>query len=416
MQVFKVYDVIIEDMKMLNEGKVKGLNAEAVVWFQINHLLEEVQRLQGCISKIQESSIARITLLEEQLEQKRLHIVRLESKLDLYKDYDELKRQVTILKSDLVNNPQGKDIELLLEKTKIQVPELRDKSPSRESEGVTEHQSTLQPPTLPITPLNTLPHPFQNVDAFGSLLGEEIVSSWRKTIESHQKSPALPSSDGLVKSTTPLLENNAEKSSTASTPQPLDTTGQHSPHENLVNGNPKSPHEDNNNHNNHNNNIPLAATFVNNFLRSDDSLKSPYRFDEHRSQFKFAEDLGMAPGSMVGRLGESLIPKGDPMEARLQEMLRYNMDKYASQNLDTLHIARRVRELLSIHNIGQRLFAKYVLGLSQGTVSELLSKPKPWDKLTEKGRDSYRKMHAWACDENAIMLLKSLIPKKGKKD
>lgn len=156
------------------------------------------------------------------------------------------------------------------------------------------------------------------------------MSSWRKTIESHQKSPALPSSDGLVKSTTPLLEiNAAEKSSTASTPQPLET----SPHENLVNGNPKSPHEDNNNHNNHNNNIPLAATFVNSFLRSDDSLKSPYRFEEHRSQFKFAEDLGMAPGSMVGRLGESLIPKGDPMEARLQEMLRYNMDKYASQNL-----------------------------------------------------------------------------------
>lgn len=121
----------------------------------------------------------------------------------------------------------------------------------------------------------------------------------------------------------------------------------------------------------------------------------------------------MAPGSMVSRLGESLIPKGDPMEAKLQEMLRYNMDKYASQNLDTLHISRRVRELLSIHNIGQRLFAKYILGLSQGTVSELLSKPKPWDKLTEKGRDSYRKMHAWACDEQAILLLKSLIPKKG---
>ena len=73
----------------------------------------------------------------------------------------------------------------------------------------------------------------------------------------------------------------------------------------------------------------------------------------------------------------------------------------------------RVREMLSIHNIGQRLFAKYVLGLSQGTVSELLSKPKSWDKLTEKGRDSYRKMHAWAYDDNAIMLLKSLIPRKG---
>ena len=69
--------------------------------------------------------------------------------------------------------------------------------------------------------------------------------------------------------------------------------------------------------------------------------------------------------------------------------------------------------MLSIHNIGQRLFAKYVLGLSQGTVSELLSKPKSWDKLTEKGRDSYRKMHAWVWDEGAILLLKTLIPRKG---
>ena len=90
------------------------------------------------------------------------------------------------------------------------------------------------------------------------------------------------------------------------------------------------------------------------------------------------------------------------------------MERYASQALDTLAISRGVRELLSMHNIGQRLFAKFVLGLSQGTVSELLSKPKPWDKLTEKGRDSYRKMHAWACDEAAILLLKSLIPRKGK--
>ncbi len=112
-------------------------------------------------------------------------------------------------------------------------------------------------------------------------------------------------------------------------------------------------------------------------------------------------------------LGGGRIPKSDPMEGHLQDMLRYNMEKYAGRALDTVGMARRVRELLSIHNIGQRLFAKYVLGLSQGTVSELLSKPKSWEKLTEKGRDSYRKMHAWCYDENAILLLKSLIPKKG---
>lgn len=183
-------------------------------------------------------------------------------------------------------------------------------------------------------------------------------------------------------------------------------------------GNNNSPHLNNNN------NIPgslvnglcgLNVGLNNNILHPsaqlnfNDVMKSPFRFDE-RSPFRFGNE---DPGAIVGRFGESLIPKGDPMEARLQEMLRYNMDKYSTQNLDTLHIARRVRELLSIHNVGQRLFAKYVLGLSQGTVSELLSKPKPWDKLTEKGRDSYRKMHAWACDENAVLLLKSLIPKKG---
>lgn len=284
-------------------------------------------------------------------------------------------------------------------------------------ENTSSKPTETPPPRLPInSPQNTLPPPFQNVETFGSILGEEIVADWRRNIEqislTNRIIPSSPSADGPVTASTPIAADSTEKS-TASTPQPSDVIlPQSSP---ILNGSRETP-EDNNNHHVSNNNIPLAQMCaVNTFLRNDDTLKSSYRFEEHhRSPFRFAEDLGMAPGSMLPRLGDSLIPKSDPMEAKLQEMLRYNMDKYASQNLDTLHIARRVRELLSIHNIGQRLFAKYILGLSQGTVSELLSKPKPWDKLTEKGRDSYRKMHAWACDENAIMLLKSLIPKKGK--
>ncbi|KAG8196388.1 hypothetical protein JTE90_009603 [Oedothorax gibbosus] len=99
---------------------------------------------------------------------------------------------------------------------------------------------------------------------------------------------------------------------------------------------------------------------------------------------------------------------------QLHRCLRANVERFCGEPLNTLAISRCVRELLSVNNIGQRLFAKLVLGLSQGTVSELLSKPKPWDKLTEKGRDSYRKMHAWACDQHCVMLLKSLLPKKGR--
>ena len=83
------------------------------------------------------------------------------------------------------------------------------------------------------------------------------------------------------------------------------------------------------------------------------------------------------------------------------------------QVLDTAGVAQKIREVLSTHNIGQRLFAKHVLGLSQGTVSELLSKPKHWDKLTEKGRESYRKMHAWVLDESNVHNLKAISPKKG---
>lgn len=232
-----------------------------------------------------------------------------------------------------------------------------------------------------------------------------------------------PADSTPAKVSTPVAADSTEKSA-ASTPVPVDPPsgpqGSPQPSPLQLNGNPKTPEDNNNVHVSNNNNMnPLnaAAMLSVNFLRNEENLKSPYRFeDHHRSPFRFADEIEigrMPPGAMVGRLGESLIPKGDPMEARLQEMLRYNMDKYANQNLDTLHISRRVRELLSVHNIGQRLFAKYVLGLSQGTVSELLSKPKPWEKLTEKGRDSYRKMHAWACDENAVLMLKSLIPKKG---
>ncbi|CAK1590612.1 unnamed protein product [Parnassius mnemosyne] len=282
---------------------------------EIAQLVEDVRRLQASLSALQEAHAQQLQRLEERLDEKKQQIARLEARLDTQRDYDDIKREISMLRS----------LDLSSERPLDRKPE----------------------------PLRSPPAP-----------REERSSAER--------------------------ERSTERRDTGgdewpSTPPPL-----------------------NNNTTHHNNNGPLQLPLP---------PPSPFRFEEHRP-YRFAEDMGpLPPGALVGRLGDSLIPKGDPMEARLQEMLRYNMDKYANTNLDTLHISRRVRELLSVHNIGQRLFAKYVLGLSQGTVSELLSKPKPWDKLTEKGRDSYRKMHAWACDEAAIMLLKSLIPKKvGTKD
>ncbi|XP_045518173.1 homeobox protein cut isoform X2 [Pieris brassicae] len=306
---------------------------------EIAQLVEDVRRLQASLSALQEAHAQQLQRLEERLDEKKQHIARLEARLDTQRDYDDIKREISML---------------------------------RFSELGPERPHIIPPPK----------------DIFGSqnhLLRSMDIAERERKMEP-LRSPAQPMRE---ERNSTERERSTERRDTGaedwpSTPPPL-----------------------NNNTTHHNNNGPLPLPLP---------PPSPFRFDEHRP-YRFADDMGpLPPGALVGRLGDSLIPKGDPMEARLQEMLRYNMDKYANSNLDTLHISRRVRELLSVHNIGQRLFAKYVLGLSQGTVSELLSKPKPWDKLTEKGRDSYRKMHAWACDEAAIMLLKSLIPKKGTKD
>ncbi|KAJ0172886.1 hypothetical protein K1T71_011062, partial [Dendrolimus kikuchii] len=301
---------------------VQGVNLEnelAAKEKEIAQLVEDVRRLQASLSALQEAHAQQLQRLEERLDEKKQHIARLEARLDNQRDYDDIKREINMLRAlDLGGGERSLDRKPDPLRSPSTAPVIREERSSAERERSTERRDT-------------------------------GADDW-----------------------------------------------------------PSSPPPLNNNTTHHNNNGPTPLPLP---------PPSPFRFEEHRP-YRFAEDMGpLPPGALVGRLGDSLIPKGDPMEARLQEMLRYNMDKYANTNLDTLHISRRVRELLSVHNIGQRLFAKYVLGLSQGTVSELLSKPKPWDKLTEKGRDSYRKMHAWACDEAAVMLLKSLIPKKvGTKD
>ena len=44
------------------------------------------------------------------------------------------------------------------------------------------------------------------------------------------------------------------------------------------------------------------------------------------------------------------------------------------------------------------MFGEYVLGLSQGSVSELLSKPKAWHMLSIKGREPFIRMQLWLND------------------
>jgi hypothetical protein len=66
----------------------------------------------------------------------------------------------------------------------------------------------------------------------------------------------------------------------------------------------------------------------------------------------------------------------------------------------------RVKKVLQFNNIGQKTFGEAVLGLSQASVSELLSKPKPWHLLSPKGREPFIRMHMWLQDAENIDKLK----------
>ena len=55
-----------------------------------------------------------------------------------------------------------------------------------------------------------------------------------------------------------------------------------------------------------------------------------------------------------------------------------------------------------------QLFGEAVLGLSQGSVSELLSKPKPWHMLSIKGREPFIRMQLWLNDPHNIEKLQAL--------
>ena len=52
----------------------------------------------------------------------------------------------------------------------------------------------------------------------------------------------------------------------------------------------------------------------------------------------------------------------------------------------------QVKDLLSSYSISQRLFGEACLGLSQGSVSDLLARPKPFHMLTQKGKEPFIRM------------------------
>ncbi|TNN77620.1 Homeobox protein cut-like 2 [Liparis tanakae] len=108
---------------------------------------------------------------------------------------------------------------------------------------------------------------------------------------------------------------------------------------------------------------------------------------------------GESPGPGPGRLSyypgyipRALKPTVPPLTPEQYEMYMY-------REVDTLELTRQVKEKLAKNGICQRIFGEKVLGLSQGSVSDMLSRPKPWSKLTQKGREPFIRMQLWILDQ-----------------
>ncbi|VDP78478.1 unnamed protein product [Schistosoma mattheei] len=87
----------------------------------------------------------------------------------------------------------------------------------------------------------------------------------------------------------------------------------------------------------------------------------------------------------------------------LPPLKQEDIDKYSE--LSTEEITHRTRSILSQYSISQRLFGAYILGLSQGSVSDLLARPKPWKLLTQKGREPFIRMQLFLNNPDHIIKL-----------
>merc|ERR1712045_1030054 len=76
---------------------------------EIAQLVEDVQRLQSTVNKLRDSSAAQVAKLEEELSNKNRAFLMLEEKIKSQEDYEEIKRELNILKSMEFGNLGDKD-------------------------------------------------------------------------------------------------------------------------------------------------------------------------------------------------------------------------------------------------------------------------------------------------------------------
>ncbi|KAJ1361182.1 hypothetical protein KIN20_020375 [Parelaphostrongylus tenuis] len=121
---------------------------------------------------------------------------------------------------------------------------------------------------------------------------------------------------------------------------------------------------------------------------TEDSLEGRSNGDDVEIEFQRQQFSQKA-----GRRVYSTKDSNDPLNAEIDD------DIY----IDTKELCKRIAYELKQHSIPQAIFAERILCRSQGTLSDLLRNPKPWNKL-KSGRETFRRMFNWVQQPLAMRL------------
>ncbi|NXH17383.1 CUX2 protein, partial [Bucco capensis] len=318
---------------------------------EILRLLKDVQHLQSSLQELEESSANQIAELEGQLAAKNEAIEKLEEKLQAQADYEEIKTELSILKAMKVASascslPQASAAlhEALLLGKEAFYP---------------SQKYLLEKPSLLASTEEDHSEDESGKDSLGM---EQPFPSPQHAPTDEPTSPTpLPPLPG------PPLAPDGPRTF------PLSPF----PGGDRLSGDPKTPQ------------LPPPT------YKSENTAGGP----PFTSTF-FGAKTSTASTSTTSATSAA-SPPGEPSEGSAGSSAE-------EEQLDTAEIAFQVKEQLLKHNIGQRVFGHYVLGLSQGSVSEILARPKPWRKLTVKGKEPFIKMKQFLSDEQNVLALRTI--------
>ncbi|XP_051540367.1 homeobox protein cut-like 1 [Myxocyprinus asiaticus] len=365
--------------KSLEALSCSSLEAElGVKEREVDRLAEDVQRLQASLAQLSETSTNQISQLEQQLSSKEALLKQLEEKLQDQSDYEEIKRELCTLKSMEHNSSDhssvqdsSKPLEMLLmgkDHSQLSDSALKRLANSGALGRKSKETSMENPQRLPATPVPT----------------------------TLQGSPPPPSPQLLMRTGTATSESAASANGT----HPFSPTGMgpdfFTP--GMASVGATFP--------------PLAGKMALNSLLQRQLMQSIYTKalqDPSPSSVLF----GPPHYATTNSLSSPLPPQsaGSPEVNGMAPSPSQSEGAGSTsegEEMDTAEIARQVKEQLIKHNIGQRVFGHYVLGLSQGSVSEILARPKPWSKLTIRGKEPFHKMKLFLSDEQNILALRSI--------